>query len=43
MVHIYTMGLGSVDVFMHEEENFTLVVNNAMRSCSVLEHWAISA
>ena len=37
------MGLGSVDVFMCVEENFTLVVDNAMHSRSVLEHWAMSA
>ena len=43
MAHIYTMGRGSVDVFMHVEENFTLVMDNAMHSCSVLEQWAMSA
>ena len=26
MAHIYTMGLGSVDVFMRVEENFTLIM-----------------
>ena len=26
MAHIYTMGLGSVDVFIHVEVNITLVM-----------------
>ena len=29
MAHIYAVGLGSVDIFMHMEENFTLVMDNA--------------
>ena len=27
MAHIYTMGRGSVDIFMHVEENFTLIMS----------------
>ena len=27
MAHIYTMELGSVDVFMRVEENFTLIMS----------------
>ena len=37
MAHIYAVGHGSVDIFMHMEENFTLVMDiNAMHSCSIL-------